>query len=37
MEKVLAPDSVPFMFVANNFALQLNVDWFQPFEHTQHS
>ena len=33
----LAPDNVPFLSVANNYALQLNVDWFQPFEHTQHS
>ena len=34
---ILAPDDVPFMSVAHNYALQLNVDWFQPFNHTQHS
>lgn len=30
-------DTVPFLALAYNFAFQLNVDWFQPFEHTQHS
>ena len=30
-------DGVPFLSVTFNFALQLNVDWFQPFKHTQHS
>ena len=33
----LAPDGVPFLSVAHNYAFQLNVDWFQPFDHTQHS
>ena len=27
----------PFLAVPYNFALSLNVDWFQPFKHTQHS
>ena len=27
----------PFLSLPFNFALQLNVDWFQPFIHTQHS
>ena len=31
------PDSVPFLSVSNNFAFQINVDWFNPFKHTQHS
>lgn len=30
-------DGVPFLSAPYNFALQLNVDWFQPFQHTQHS
>ena len=33
----LSPDGIPFLSVANNYAFQLNVDWFQPFDHTQHS
>ena len=33
----LHPDDIPFLSVAHNYALQLNVDWFQPFDHTQHS
>lgn len=33
----LAPDNVPFLSTAHNYAFQLNVDWFQPFDHTQHS
>lgn len=28
---------VPYLSVGNNYAFQLNVDWFQPFEHTQHA
>ena len=28
---------VPFLSASFNYALHLNVDWFQPFEHTQHS
>lgn len=27
----------PFLSQANNLALSLNVDWFQPFRHTQYS
>ncbi len=36
-KEFLQPDGVPFLSVPNNFALQLNVDWFRPFKHTQHS
>lgn len=28
---------MPFLSVPNNFAFQINVDWFNPFIHTQHS
>lgn len=28
---------MPFLAFAYNYAFQLNVDWFQPFEHSQHS
>ena len=28
---------VPFLSIPFNFGLHLNVDWFQPFERTQHS
>lgn len=31
------PDGVPFLCIPNNFAFQINVDWFNPFTHTQHS
>ena len=27
----------PFLDAPNNFALALNIDWFNPFEHTQYS
>ena len=27
----------PFLSVPYNFAFQLNVDWFQPYDHTPHS
>ena len=27
----------PFLALPYNFALQMNVDWFQPYEHTTHS
>ena len=27
----------PFLSLPYNFAFQLNIDWFQPFKHTQHS
>ena len=30
-------DDKPFLSLPFNYALHLNVDWFQPFEHTQHS
>ena len=30
-------DAKEFLCLPYNFALQLNVDWFQPFTHTQHS
>lgn len=30
-------DGIPFLSVPFNFALQINVDWFQPFTHTTHS
>ena len=36
-KEFLQPDGVPFLSVPNNFAFQLNVDWFKPFKHTQHS
>ena len=29
-------DTLLFLALAYNFAFQLNADWFQPFEHTQH-
>ena len=28
---------IPFLAIPNNYAFQLNVDWFNPFKHTQHS
>lgn len=30
-------DGLPFLSVPFNFALTLNVDWFQPFQHTTYS
>jgi hypothetical protein len=30
-------DEIPFLSIPNNYAFQLNVDWFNPFKHTQHS
>ena len=30
-------DGRPFLSLPFNFALHLNVDWFQPYKHTQHS
>ena len=30
-------DGKPFLELPYNFAFHLNTDWFQPFEHTQHS
>ena len=36
-KEFLQPDGVPLLSIPNNFALQLNVDWFKPFKHTQYS
>ena len=33
----MVKDDVPFLQVPGNLLLMLNVDWFQPFEHTQYS
>ena len=33
----LRMDGKPFLELPYNFAFHLNIDWFQPFEHTQHS
>ena len=33
----LNPDGMPFLSVPFNFALTLNIDWFQPFKHTNYS
>ena len=30
-------DGVPFLSLPNNYAFQINVDWFSPFKHTKHS
>ena len=30
-------DGKAFLSIPFNFAFRLNIDWFQPFEHTQHS
>ena len=30
-------DNVPFLSLPYNYAFSLNVDWFQPFQHTQYS
>lgn len=30
-------DGKPFLSLPFNYGLHLNVDWFQPFDHTQHS
>lgn len=30
-------DGQPFLSISYNFALHLNVDWFQPYKHTRHS
>lgn len=30
-------DGLPFLSMPYSFAFSLNVDWFQPFKHTQHS
>lgn len=36
-KEFMNPGGIPFLSVPNNYALQLNVDWFNPFQHTQHS
>lgn len=33
----LNPDGIPFLSLPFNFALILNVDWFQPFKNTVYS
>ncbi len=33
----LNPNGILFLSVPLNFALTLNIDWFQPFKHTNHS
>ena len=33
----LNPEGVPFLSLPYNYALQLNVDWFNPYERTTHS
>lgn len=36
-KEFMSVDGVPFLSAPFNFALQLNVDWFQPFKHTKHA
>ena len=36
-KEFLVYDHVPFLSLAYNFAFILNVDWFQPYHHTQYS
>lgn len=36
-KEFLNPEGIPFLSVPYNFALCLNVDWFQPFKHSQYS
>lgn len=36
-KEFLNPNGRPFLSVPFNFALTLNIDWFQPFKHTNHS
>ena len=33
----LNPDGIPFLSLPYNFALCLNVDWFQPFKHSMYA
>ena len=33
----MSPNGIPFLSVPFNFALSLNVDWFQPFKHSTYS
>jgi len=36
-KEFLSFDGVPLLSVPSNYALQINVDWFNPYKHTQHS
>ena len=36
-KKILNPGGIPFLSLPFNFALTLNVDWFQPFQNTAYS
>ena len=36
-KEFLTFDGVPFLSVPGNYAFQINVDWFNPYKHTQHS
>ena len=36
-EQFQVVDGIPFLQVPYNYALTLNVDWYQPFKHTQHT
>ena len=36
-ENFMIYEGTPFLSLPCNFALQVNIDWFQPFERTQHS
>ena len=36
-KEFMGPDGSPFLSAPNNYALQLNVDWFNPYKHTKHS
>ena len=35
-KEFLNPNGMPFLSVPFKFALTLNIDWFQPFKHTNH-
>ena len=36
-KQFLTPNNIPFLSLPYNFALCLNVDWFQPFKHSHYS
>ena len=36
-QEFLAPNGKPFLSLPFNFAFAINIDWFQPYTHTQHS
>ena len=36
-ENFMEHNDEPFLSAPNNLVLMLNVDWFQPFDHTNHS